>query len=160
MFLAIMVLPRPLVPIRTRLRASLMKSRVRGPLNDVAVDLLRPVPVEVGDHFEAADARALQAWRQRALAAVMPFDANQFFQEQVCRPLSFGSASQKVVDGFSGCLEAEEAQLRSKITVRVLRVHRRSPDWSVERGCRPDRVASELHAASAAAWTSASVSEG
>lgn len=56
-FLAIMVLPRPWAPTRTRFSARLRKSRPRTRSDEAAIDLFRPVPLEVGHGLEAPEAR-------------------------------------------------------------------------------------------------------
>src|SRR5260370_196030 len=61
MFWAIMVLPRPLLPTRIRLRASGRKVQSQSPFNNVAFDFRGPGPVEIGHRFKLLDLGKAQA---------------------------------------------------------------------------------------------------
>ena len=54
MFWAIIVLPKPLRPTRTRLRASAKKVQRQRAFDDLAFDLGGPGPIEVGHGLEAS----------------------------------------------------------------------------------------------------------
>src|SRR5260370_15612154 len=85
MFWAIIVLPRPLVPTRIRLRAS-----GESPSNDVAFDLGGPGPVEVGHGFELLDLGKAQPPFQTAVGAFGGLGLRQMFQNLARRPALSG----------------------------------------------------------------------
>lgn len=126
-------------------------------LDNIAIDFLRPVPIKVGHDFETSDAGALEPACQRALAAVMTFHTNDFFQDQVWRPLRFDGPGEEVIDGFGGGFQAQGAKLSAKIILRILRGHRRSPGCGVERGCSLNRIGTGQHGEGPAALRTAIV---
>jgi hypothetical protein len=69
-------------------------------VDQIAIDLLGPVPIEVGNDFESADTRELKTALKAAVMAVIGFHTNEFLQDHMGRPLRFGGARQKVVNGF------------------------------------------------------------
>ena len=81
MFWAIIVLPKPLRPTRTRLRASRKKVQRQRALDDVAFDLGGPGPIEVGHGLEAFDAADPQAALQAAARAFGDFRFDQLFED-------------------------------------------------------------------------------
>ena len=65
----------------------------------VALDLLGPVPVEVGDRLEAADAGSAEPAFLAAPAAIDFFEARDLLQDLHGRKATLGGARQKVVEG-------------------------------------------------------------
>jgi hypothetical protein len=53
----------------------------QGALDHVALDLLGPVPVEVGDRLEAADAGAFEPPLQASLGAFDELEAHHFLDD-------------------------------------------------------------------------------
>ena len=72
-FLVSIVLPRPWLPTRTTFSPLATKSRVKTRSTRRAMELLGPVPFEVGHRLEAAEARGAQAAFEAAAGAVLEF---------------------------------------------------------------------------------------
>ena len=70
----------------------------QGALDDVALDLLGPVPVEVGDGLEAADAGALEASLEAAPRTFGQLEADDLLDDLARREAALGGAGQEVLE--------------------------------------------------------------
>ena len=134
MFWAIMVLPRPLLPTRIRLRASRQEVQRQCPFDHIAFDLGGPGPVEVGHGLELLDLADAQPPFQTAVGAFGGLGLRQMFQDLARGPALFGGARQKVVQlrgqgaSRSAPVEPDRLLLGVVVVVSIGRVHRKSPD--------------------------------
>src|SRR5580693_5186604 len=64
----------------------------QGVLDDSAINVARPVPVEVGDEFEAAESSKTETAVKAAPGAVEGFGADDLFEQSVRRPTASSGA--------------------------------------------------------------------
>ena len=88
-------------------------------LDGIAVDLLRPVPVEVGHRLEAADAGALQAAGEAAAGALGGLGAGDLLEKSARGPAGLGGAGEEIVERFGGGVQAEVDELARQIIRRI-----------------------------------------
>ena len=65
--------------------------------------VLGPVPLEIGDGFEAAQARALEAPFETAARAVLELGGGEVFEQRDRRPPVFRGARQHVIEIVGDC---------------------------------------------------------
>jgi hypothetical protein len=80
-------------------------------LDEGPVDLLGPVPLEIGDGLEAAQPGALEAALQAAPGAVLEFGGRERFEERDGRPAVFGRAREQIVEVVGDAGEAQATQV-------------------------------------------------
>ena len=73
-----------------------------GAFDQGAIDFLGPMPFEVGQGFEAAQARLSEAAFEAAAGKVLGFRTGDFFQQLPRAPALRGGAGQQVVQGMGG----------------------------------------------------------
>ena len=119
MFLAIKVLPSPFVPHRMKIAAGGEEVQGEGAFDQGAVNLLGPVPIEIGQRFEAAEAGLGEAAFEAAASPVFGFGAGDFFQQLAGTPALSRGAGQEIVQTLCGDQQAEMIQLRGQIRIRA-----------------------------------------
>ena len=87
-------------------------------LDRLAVDLLGPVPVEVGDGLEAAEVGVLKTSLEPAPGALGEFGAGDLLDQGPSRPAALGGASDEVVEGRSGGMQSDLGELPREVTGR------------------------------------------
>ena len=115
MFLAIKVLPSPLVPTQQEIAAGGEEVQGEGAFDQGAVNLLGPLPIEIGQGFEAAEAGLGEAAFEAAASPVFGFRAGDFFQQLPGTPTLSRGAGQEIVQALGGDQQAEMVQLRGQI---------------------------------------------
>ena len=80
-FLAIMVLPKPIAAAQISVAGAGEEVQGEGAFDQGAVDFLGPVPFEIGQGFEAAEAGLREAAFQAAAGEVLGFGTGDFFQQ-------------------------------------------------------------------------------
>jgi hypothetical protein len=85
------------------------------PLDQGAIDFLGPIPLELGQGFEVAQAGLRQAAFQAAASPVCGFGVGDFFQQLTRTSAPGGGASQQVVERVGGEEQAEVFQLRYSV---------------------------------------------
>lgn len=111
MFLAIIVLPSPLRHEHEILRAT-EEVQTEEALDERSIDRLGPVPPEIGDRFEAAEARAFETSFEVAASAVLEFGGGQVFEHHHDRrPPIFCGPRQHIIEIVGDAREAEASQL-------------------------------------------------
>lgn len=73
-----------------------------GRLDEVAVDLLRPVPVEVGHRLEALEATSGAATLESASRSLLVFNVDDVLDELKVAPAFLGGVGDQVVE-LGGC---------------------------------------------------------
>ncbi len=96
-------------------------------LDQVALDLLWPVPVEVGDGLEASDAGPLQPALEAASRSLDLLQPCDLLQDLSGRPAALGGAGQKVVEGLGDRQQAHLAQPGDQVSRVRHRLPRRVP---------------------------------
>ena len=92
-----------------------------GALDDVALDLLGPIPVEIGHRFELPEARTFQAPFQAAACAVGDLSTLEFLEDHAGRPASFRGTSDEVIEVACESAQPDAFQLSLEITPRCRR---------------------------------------
>src|SRR5207245_10768949 len=100
-------------------------------LDAVALYFLGPVPVEIGDRFEASDAGSVKPAFLAAPALVDLLQSCDLLQDLHGRQAALGGARQEVVEGASDRLQPDLEQAAGEVSRvrhrRGERAHRRSP---------------------------------
>src|SRR5262245_47982959 len=81
--------------------------QTQGAFDQIAIDFLWPVPVEVGDRFEAADPGGTKQALSLARAAAGSLDANDLLDQGERSESKSGGASDQVIETFSSGAQAE-----------------------------------------------------
>ncbi len=78
----------------------LQEVQAEGAFNDIAIDLGRPVPLEVGQEFKAFDGRQAQSPFQATAGTFLELASAEFFQKHVGGPACFARPGEEVVQVF------------------------------------------------------------
>ena len=81
MFCAMVVLPRPCGATRTMLRSVVEEVESHRGLDEIAINALRPVPIEVCHGFEAAEVAARETPLDTSLRAILMFLFQDVFEK-------------------------------------------------------------------------------
>ena len=112
MFLAIMVLPRPLVPGEVAALADELEGE--GALDEIALDLLVPVPVEIRHGLEASDSSPSPPALEAAAGPVDLLQPGDLLQDLGGGPAPFGGAGEEVVEGMGDRHQADLGRSRMR----------------------------------------------
>ena len=108
-FLVSIVLPRPWLPTRTTFSPLADEVEREDAVDGRAVELLGPVPLEVGDRFEAAEAGRAQAPFESAPRALVEFGLDERFEQDQRTPAFLRGAGDQVVEVLGGVRQARAA---------------------------------------------------
>ena len=114
-----MVLPKPVRAAQDQIAAAGEEVQGEGAFDQGAVNFLGPVPFEIGQRFEAAEAGLGEAAFEAAAGPVFGFGAGDFFQQLAGTPALSRGAGQEIVQSLGGEEQAELLQLRDQIILRA-----------------------------------------
>ena len=114
MFLAIIVLPRPLGADEDEILGAAEEVEAEDALDERPIDRLGPVPLEIGDRLEAAEARAFEAAFEAAARAVLELGGGEGFEQRDRRPAIFRGAGEQVIEIVGDAREAEAAEVTTQ----------------------------------------------
>ena len=112
-------------------------------LDGAAVDLLGPVPVEIGDGFESTDFGEFETALETPTDLAIDFDTGELFEDLTGREPFLRGAGQEVIEVVGDVVETERGELRLKLSRlrgrQSGRAHRRPPGLEVGSQARSTR---------------------